>query len=168
MAVEKEVIINKIFIIRGKKVMIDRDLAELYGVETKVLNQAIKRNFQRFPIDFMFRLNNKEKNKVVTICDHLDSLKYSYSLPLAFTEHGILMLSSVLNSERAIQINIQIMRSFIKLREMLATNGKLKIKIEEMEKKYDKEFSIVFEAIKQLIGEDEEKKEKKQIGYKIN
>jgi len=103
-----EVIATKIFEIRGKKVILDRDLSELYGVSTKVLNQAVKRNIKRFPGDFMFQLTELEKDKVVTICDHLISLKFSYQLPYAFTEQGVAMLSSILNSERAIAVNIQI------------------------------------------------------------
>jgi hypothetical protein len=148
--IPQEVIQNKIFLHRGKKVMFDKDLAELYGVETKVLNQAVKRNIDRFPPDFMFLLTLQEvtilKSQFVT-----SSWGGKRKPSHAFTEHGILMLSSVLNSKRAIQVNIQIMRTFTQLREMLAGNKELKRKIEEMEKRYDHQFQIVFKAIKELL-----------------
>ncbi len=134
--------------------MLDADLAKLYGVPTKVLNQAVKRNLKRFPEDFMFKLNEIEKQRVVTNCDHLKGLKYSHQLPYAFTEQGVAMLSSVLNSERAIQVNILIMRTFAKLREMLLTHRDLAIKIDVLEKKYadhDEKIRMIFEAIKQLL-----------------
>ena len=154
---------SKIFFIRGKKVMLDRDLAELYGVETKSLNRAVKRNVERFPSDFMFQLTKTEsdafsRSQFVTIENQ--NLKYqigtsSYGgrrkLPFAFTEQGVAMLSSVLNSARAIQVNIQIIRTFTKLRELIATNRELREKIEKLESKYDQQFKIVFEAIKQLL-----------------
>lgn len=128
-----EVIKQRIFIIRGKKVMIDTDLSELYGVTTKALNQAIKRNLERFPEDFMFKLTEGEKEEVVTICDHLIKLKFSPHLPYAFTEHGVAMLSAVLNSERAIQMSIFVVRAFIKMRESLEANKDLAFKIGEIE-----------------------------------
>src|ERR1700761_7166479 len=110
-----EIILSKILIIRNKKVMIDRDLAELYGVSTKRLNEQVKRNMKRFPSDFMFQLTNEEKMEVVAKCDHLKSLKYSPQTPYVFTEHGAVMLASVLNSERAILVNIQVVRVFTKM-----------------------------------------------------
>ena len=146
-----EIIQSKIFLIRGKKVMLDRDLAELYGVETKQLKRAVKRNAFRFPVDFMFELTKQEYR---ALRYHFGTLKrgvHSKYLSYAFTEHGILMLSSVLNSKRAIQVNIQIMRTFTKLHEMLANHKELKQKIEEMEKKYDHQFKVVFNAIKELL-----------------
>ena len=112
-----EKIEQRILLVRGKKIILDRDLAFLYEVETKALNQAVKRNPARFPADFQFQLSRRELNEVVTNCDHLQDLKFSHTLPYAFTEHGVLMLSSVLNGERAIAINIPIMRVFTKLRE---------------------------------------------------
>lgn len=142
-----EIIANRIFILRGKKVIIDRDLAQFYGVLTKVFNQAIKRNITRFPEDFMFQLTKEEKKQVVTICDHLKTLKFSPVLPYAFTEQGVAMLSSVLNSERAIQINIAIIRTFTKLREMLTNYIELKKKIELIEEKYDQQFMILFRRL---------------------
>jgi hypothetical protein len=157
-----ENIVNKIYVFRGVKVMLDSDLAELYGVETKVLNQAVKRNLIRFPLDFMFQLDKDEfdslRSQIVT--SKRGGQRY---LPYVFTEHGILMLSSVLNSEKAVQVNIQIMRTFTRLRRMLSTHEELKIKIESMEKKYDAQFRVVFDAIKEIIT-DELKPERK-IGF---
>jgi phage regulator Rha-like protein len=161
--VPMEKVISKILLIRKKKVMIDRDLAELYGVDTKVLNQAVKRNTRRFPTDFMFQLNKNEKTQVVTNCDHLRILKFSPQLPYVFTEQGVAMLSSVLNSERAILVNIQIIRTFTKLRELIATNIKLRQKIEAIEQKYDIKFKQVFDVLKQLLMQ--EKKSKNKIGF---
>ena len=158
-----EIISTKLFVIRGKTVMLDRDLAELYGVKTKRLNEQVRRNAKRFPDDFMFQLTVSEKEELVAICDRFDSLKHSTVLPHAFTQEGIAMLSSVLNSERAIQVNIQIMRTFVQLRRMVLTNRDLKRKIEAMERKYDKQFSIIFEAIKRLI---EPPKQIRTIGFR--
>jgi len=146
-----EKVASRILCVRGKKVLLDRDLAELYQVKTKTLNQAVRRNMERFPDDFIFKVTEVERLEVVTACDHLASLKFSSQLPYAFTEQGVAMLSSVLNSERAIMVNIQIMRAFTQLRRMLMTNRDLRQKIEAMEKKYDEQFAIVFEAIKRLL-----------------
>ena len=146
-----ESIERRILLIRGQKVMLDIDLAELYGVPTKALNQAVKRNKDRFPPDFMFRLSKEEKAEVVTICDHLSNLRFSPMLPHAFTEHGILMLSSVLHSKRAVQVNIAIMRAFVRLRELIASHKDLAKKLEELENKYDGQFKVVFDAIRQLM-----------------
>jgi len=152
---------NKIYLIRGQKVMLDLDLALLYGVKTKVLNQAVKRNIDRFPIDFMFQLNKSEfanlRSQIVT-----SSWGGLRKRPFAFTEHGVLMLSSVLNSKRAIQVNIQIMRAFTRLRQILATHKELREKIELMERKYDKQFRVVFEYIKSLLDDG---KRKDRIGF---
>jgi hypothetical protein len=136
-----ERITSKILLIRNQNVILDADLATLYGVATKMLNQAVKRNEKRFPSDFMFRLTKEEKEELVTNCDRLKKLKHSTSMPRAFTEQGVAMLSSVLNSDRAIAVNIQIMRAFTQLRQMLLTNKDLKKKIESMEKKYDEQFT---------------------------
>ena len=160
-----EVIAAQILEIKGKKVMLDRDLAYLYGVSTKALNQAVKRNIRRFPNDFMFRLTQAEKREVVTICDHLKVLKYSRQLPYVFTEQGVAMLSSVLNSNRAVRVNIQIMRAFVQIRKMLITNSDLRKKIEQMEAKYDKQFAVVFEAIRQLL---EPPQQIQAIGFQIH
>jgi hypothetical protein len=154
MLVSIELIAMRILELRGKKVMIDTDLVQLYGVTTKQLNQAVKRNMQRFPSDFMFQLKKEEKEKVVTICDHLSGLRFSHQLPYTFTEQGVAMLSSVLNSERAIQVNIMIMRAFVKLKELLLTHKDLAEKIAALEKKYanhDDKIKLIFEAIKKLL-----------------
>jgi flagellar capping protein FliD len=146
--------------------ILDRDLAELYGVETKVLKQAVRRNIDRFPSDFMFEMTKVEfadwRSQFVTSKSDRMGLRYK---PMAFTEQGVAMLSSFLKSKRAIQVNIQIMRPFTQLRKMLSTHEDLKRKIESMEKKYDEQFQIVFEAIKQLIETDE--KPKKKIGFTV-
>jgi hypothetical protein len=167
-----EIIERKIFLIRGKKVMIDNDLSLMYDVPTKVLNQAVKRNSKRFPVDFMFQLSIEEKNYVVTNCDHLSQLKFSSNLPYVFSEQGVAMLSSVLNSEKAIAVNIQIIRTFVKLREMVISNKVLRLKIEDIEKKYDKRFKVVFDMLKNLMEEKYSKKEiqenKRAIGFKSN
>lgn len=161
-----EVITDKIFMIRGKRVMLDSDLAMLYRVETKRLNEQVKRNKKRFPEDFMFKLTATEKEEVVAICGHLKFLKFSPHLPLVFTEQGVAMLSGVLNSDRAIRVNIQIMRAFIQLKRMLLTNAGFRRRIEEMERKYDKQFVIVFKAIKELL-EPPPAKQKPPIGFRI-
>jgi len=160
-----ETIKNKILLIRGQKVMLDRDLAKLYGVSTKRLNEQVKRNIKRFPEDFMFQLTREE---VKSLRSHFATLKlkrgrYVKYLPYAFTEQGVAMLSSVLNSERAILVNIQIMRAFTKLRQMLLTHKDLKRKIEDMENKYDQQFKVVFDAIRELL--EPPLKPKKRIGF---
>ena len=151
-----EMIGQKILMIRGHRVMLDRDLARLYEVSTKALNQAVKRNLESFPEDFMFCLSEAEKKEVVTNCDHLAVIKYSPQLPYVFTEQGVAMLSSVLKSKRARLVNIQIMRAFVKLRELLNTHKELAWKLEELEKKYDAQFKSVFDAIKMLMAEPED------------
>ena len=160
-----ERIISRIFLIRGKKVMVDRDLANLYGVETRSLNQAVRRNIDRFPADFMFQLNQEETNiwKSQIVISTADK-KGLRKRPLVFTEQGVAMLSSVLNSERAIRVNIQIIRTFMQLRELLSTNKDLKEKIENMAKRYDKQLRDIFEAIKRLLTE--EIKPKNPIGFR--
>jgi len=161
----QEQIGNRILFARNAKVMLDRDLAILYGVETKVLIQAVKRNSKRFPSDFMFMLTAQE---VVNLRSHIVTSSWGgrrYK-PYVFTEQGVAMLSSVLKSERAIQVNIQIMRTFTKLRKLMATHEGLKKKIEEMEKKYDSQFKVVFEAIRQLL-EPACEKPKRRIGFHL-
>ena len=155
---------NSILLIRGHKVMLDADLAELYGVPTKALNQAVKRNKDRFPQDFMFQLTKAEKEEVVTNCDHLKRLKFSSNLPYAFTEHGTIMLATVLNSPVAVQTSIQIVKAFVRLRQMLASNAELMKKMTELEKKYDKQFKVVFEAIYEMMKPPEPSR--RQIGFK--
>jgi hypothetical protein len=164
--VPMERIEKSILLIRGQKVMLDRDLADLYGVETKVLKQAVRRNITRFPEDFMFELTKGEfenwRSQFVTSNRDKMGLRYR---PMAFTEQGVAMLSSVLNSKRAIEVNILIMRAFVKLREMVSSHKDLLRKVEEMEKKYDHQFQVVFEAIKQLMKEAE--KPKRRIGFEV-
>jgi hypothetical protein len=149
--VPAEIIEQRIFLIRGEKVMIDRDLADLYQVPTKALNQAVRRNIERFPDGFMFELNRHERDELVTNCDRFESLKHSTSLPLAFTEQGVAMLSSVLKSRRAIHVNIQIMKTFVQLWKMLADNKELARRLDELEKKYDAQFKVVFDTLRKLI-----------------
>ena len=160
-----EVIERKIYLIRGQKVMLDNDLAELYKVETRTLIQAVKRNTERFPPDFMFQLNNQEvislRSQFVISKTGRGGRRY---LPYVFTEQGVAMLSSVLNSDRAIEVNIQIMRAFVKLREMIASHKELAKKLDELESKYDEQFKVVFDAIRELMTPVEPKKRK--IGYR--
>ena len=151
---------NKIYFVRGQKVMSDFDLAILYGVPTKRLNEQVRRNIKRFPFDFMFQLTEEEykslRSQIATLKKGRG--KHSKYMSYAFTEQGVAMLSSVLNSERAIRVNIQIMRTFTKLRQILATHKDLQRKIEEMEKKYDQQFRVVFDAISALITPPEPKR----------
>lgn len=149
--VSQEIIEKRIFLIRNEKVMIDRDLADLYEVKTKVLNQTIKRNKDRFPKEFMFQLTENEKSELVTNCDRLKKLKHSTSFPYVFTEHGIAMLSSVLNSKKAIQVNILIIKTFVNLRKLIKTHKDILLKIDQLEKKYDNQFKIVFDTLRDLI-----------------
>lgn len=155
---------TKILLIRGQKVMLDADLAELYGVETKRLNEQMRRNVERFPEDFMFRLSAEEKAEVVANCDHLAKLKYSPTLPYAFTEHGALMLGNVLKSDRAIEVSLMVVRAFVQLRQMLSTNAELSRKLVAMEKNYDIKFKAIFEAIHQLMTPADPKKNR-PIGF---
>lgn len=170
-----EVIISKIYLIRGKKVMLDRDLAELYKVETKQLKRAVRRNIERFPYDFMFELSK----------DELANWRYQFGTsniqkfglrvaPFAFTEYGLLMLASVLNSERAIQINIQIVRIFSRMRTLIESHKEILKKLEMLEKKdieLDEKVSLIFEYLKELEQTKQEEtdfKQRKRIGYKTN
>ncbi|MFA4843431.1 MAG: ORF6N domain-containing protein [Candidatus Margulisiibacteriota bacterium] len=146
---------NRIYLIRGHKVLLDRDLAQLYGVETKYLNRQVKRNLSRFPAEYMFQLTEKEKAKVVTNWHHLSSLRFSHQLPYAFTEHGVAMLSAVLNSPRAVKVSILIINTFIRLRQLLAGNKELAKKIEKLEVKHSKhelEITTIFKVLKKLLA----------------
>jgi hypothetical protein len=163
-----DIISSKIYLIRGKKVMLDHDLAKLYRVETKALKQAVRRNIERFPSDFMFELNNQEftilRSQIVT-----SSWGGSRYLPMAFTEQGVAMLSSVLRSDRAIMMNIQIMRVFTKVRDLLLDTLNLRIEIEEIKKQlvnHDKNIELVFSYLDELIQQHESPKPRKAIGYK--
>jgi len=177
---------QKILLLRGGKVMLDSDLAELYGVETKVLNQAVKRNVERFPADFMFQLSpeesgrlsrsqfvtlksgisRKSKKSAINSRSQFVTLKHGTNLkyrPFAFTEQGVAMLSSVLRSDRAIQVNLAIMRTFVQLRQMMASHADLARKLAALEGKYDKQFRVVFDVIRELMNEKQ--KPKREIGF---
>lgn len=154
-----------IYLIRGEKVMLDRDLAELYEVKTKALNQAVRRNRDRFPSDFMFQLTKEEsselnRSQVVTGSQKHRDPRFP---PYAFTEQGVAMLSSVLRSKRAIAVNVEIMRTFVRLRQMLASHADLAKKLAELERKYDRQFKVVFDAIRQLMTPPTPKR--KEIGF---
>ncbi len=161
---------SKIYLLRGQKVMLDKDLAEMYGVATKVLKQAVNRNIERFPGDFMFELTAGEsstlsRSQIVTL-KRGENVKY---LPYAFTEHGVLMLSSVLRSQQAVQVNIRVMRVYSKMKELLQTNKDILLKLEQLERKvekHDKEVIIIFKYLKQLVTALPEKRER--IGFKTN
>lgn len=163
-AVPAERIERRILLIRGRKVMLDVDLARLYGVSTKRLNEQVKRNRDRFPADFMFRLSRKEKTHVVANCDHLQKLKYSPTMPFAFSEHGAVMLASILNSQIAIQASVQIVRAFLRLREMLGEHKELARRLDDLEKKYDAQFRVVFDAIRELMTPPA--KPRRRIGFR--
>jgi len=155
-----------IFLFRGQRVMLDRDLASLYQVSTKALNQAIKRNRDRFPAGFMFRLTKRELNELVTNCDRFASLKHTSYTPLAFTDYGVAILSSVLRSKRAIKVNIEIIRVFIKLRMMVSDRHHITKKFNQLEKRidtHDSKIRAIFEAIRDLI--DTPKESSKRIGF---
>ena len=156
-----------ILLIRGHKVMLDTDLAHLYGVTTKRLNEQVKRNRNRFPADFMFQLTSKEKAEVVANCDHLTKLKFSPAKPYAFTEHGAVMVASVLNSKRAIEVSIYIVRAFVKVREVLGAHRELAQKLTELEKRvesHDTHIRSLFDAIRQLMEPTATKS--RRIGFK--
>ena len=179
-AVPDALIEASILLIRRHKVILDRDLARLYGVSTRILNQAVKRNLNRFPSDFMFQLTSEETavwqqmtqtrsrsqnvilNKAVSLRSQIVILKKSRGKhikhrPYAFTEHGILMLSSVLKSARAVEVNIQIMRTFVRLRELLASNSELSHRLDDLERNYDAKFKVVFDAIRSLLSSRDRK-----------
>jgi len=164
--IPEERIEQVILLIRGHKVIIDADLALLYDVPTKAINQAVKRNLKRFPADFMFQLTPQEKNELVTICDRFKRLKHSSVLPRAFTEQGVAMLSTVLNSDRAIEVNITIMRVFVRLRQMMASHRALAGKLAELEERiqdHDEQITDIFKAIRQLMAPP--MKPKRKIGF---
>ncbi|MFC1891595.1 ORF6N domain-containing protein, partial [Thermodesulfobacteriota bacterium] len=148
--IQKRQILKTILIIRGKKVIIDSDLAELYGVKTKRLNEQVKRNQERFPSDFMFQLAIDEKTEVVSNCDHLVKLKYSRSLPYAFTEHGAIMAANVLSSKQAIKMSVYIVRAFVQLREMVLTNERLALKVDQLESRVIDHDEILIDLIQEL------------------
>ena len=166
-----DILEKKIFTIRNKRVMIDRDLAELYGVPTKRLNEAVKRNKRRFPADFMFQLTNEEQAEVVANCDHLKNLKFSHQNAYAFTEHGVTMLASVLNSDRAIEINVQIVRAFVQLRQFILEHKDLTKRFQELEQYFinyckdnEADKQRIYEAIDLLMDRTKPAK----IGFKAD
>ncbi|MFA6598812.1 MAG: ORF6N domain-containing protein [Ignavibacteriaceae bacterium] len=166
--VPTERIENKILLIREQRVMLDRDLAELYGVETKNLNRQVKRNPERFPSEFMFQLTLSEKTELVTNWHRFNALKHSTVLPFAFTEYGALMLASVLNSPRAIEASVFVVRAFVHLKEMLLTHKELAQKLKELEYKietHDEQITAIFEAINQLLTPPPAPKRK--IGFEV-
>lgn len=162
-----EKIDRAILFIRGQKVMIDSDLAAIYGVKTSRLNEQVKRNKDRFPPDFMFQLTTEEKQEVIANCDHLEKLKFSRTNPYAFTEHGTIMLANVLNTPTAVETGVLIVRAFVKLREILSSHKELEGKIMELESKYDKQFKLIFEAIRELMHQEKLDENRPKIGYKI-
>ena len=169
MLVPLERIEKTILLVRGQKVMLDADLAELYGVETKALNQAVRRNRDRFPQDFLFSLTSEEKVEVVTNCDHLSRLKYSSALPLAFTEHGAIMAASVLNSPRAVEVSVYVVRAFVRLRELTIANHDILHKLDQLERRvagHDKAIVSVFDAIRQLMDISKPTPQRCKIGFK--
>ena len=164
---ELQIIQNKNFDVRGYRVMLDFDLAELYNVKTKVLKQAVKRNIQRFPSDFMFELDKEEFHQLVTNCDQFpESLKHSSVSPMVFTEQGVAMLSTVLRSQTAIDVNISIMRAFVLMRQMVIGYDELLKRIEELEESTDAQFSEIYQALTQLLSKPDPKP-RKPIGYRI-
>lgn len=159
---------SRILLIRGQRVVLDADLAELFGVPTKRLNEQVKRNLERFPERFMFQLTDEEKAEVVANCDHLQRLKFSPMLPYAFTEHGTIMAATVLNSPRAIQISIYVVEAFVRLRELLLSNRALAHKLEELERRiasHDKHIQAIFEAIRQLLSPPDQPR--REIGFHV-
>ena len=159
---------SKIFVVRGHRIMFDFDLANLYEVETRVLKQSVRRNLGRFPEDFMFQLSKEEWKEVVTNCDKLpNTIKYSPSLPFAFTEHGVVMLSSVLKSERAVEVSIQVTRAFVKLRKLIASHEEIARKLQELEKTVrgnSADIKLIFATINSMLNP--RAKKKPQIGFK--
>lgn len=171
--VSEDAIINKIYLVRGHKVMLDRDLAKMYCVETRVLNQAIKRNEKRFPVDFMFQMTSEELSdwKSQNVISNKEKMGLRKP-PNVFTEQGVAMLSSVLNSETAIEVNIQIIRTFTRIRQMLSEHTELRLEVEKIKKKLDnqdKNMEVVFQYLDELLEKKgQPKPERKSIGYRIN
>jgi hypothetical protein len=151
-------------VLRGHKALIDADLAALYGVFTKRLNEQVKRNRSRFPPDFVFQLTAAEREEVVANCDHLSRLRFSPTMPYAYTEHGALMAASVLSSERAVEVSIYVVRAFVHLREQANSRTKLRARLDALELKYDRQFKVVFDAIRELMRPPEPA-QRRRIGF---
>lgn len=164
-SVHYESIKKKILLIRGEKVMLDFHLAEMYTVEVKYLKRAVRRNIDRFPEDFMFEISRDEYNSLRRHFGTLEKGSHSKYLPFAFTEQGVAMLSSILRSKRAVSVNIEIMRAFVKLRYILASHKDLEKKLNELENKYDSKFKIVFDALRELMKPPD--KPKRPLGFKV-
>lgn len=170
--VTAELIMKRILLIRGVKVMVDSDLAKLYGTTTKRLNEQVKRNIKRFPEDFMFQLTGKEKQEVVANCDHLRRLKFSSTRPYVFTEHGVVMLASILNSDSAIAVNLHIVRVFIRMRQLLETPTEILLKLDQLQRKemeQDQQILLIFEYLKQLEQSKQDEadfRERNRIGFR--
>ena len=161
-----QVIQNKIFEVRGCRVMLDFHLAELYQVETRALKQAVKRNIERFPSDFMFELSKDEWSRLITNCDKFpNNIRHTPTPPMAFTEQGVAMLSSVLRSKIAIEVNISIMRAFVLMRQMVAGYEELLKRIEELEASTDAQFNDIYQALTQLLSQSQEQKQRRRIGF---
>lgn len=161
-----QVIQNKIFEVRGCRVMLDLHLAALYQVETRALKQAVKRNIDRFPCDFMFELSKDEWLGLITNCDKFpDNIRHTPTPPMAFTEQGVAMLSSVLRSQTAIEVNISIMRAFVLMRQMVAGYEELLKRIEELEASTDAQFNDIYQALTQLLSQSQEQKQRRRIGF---
>jgi flagellar capping protein FliD len=161
----EKTIASFIYVIRGEKVMLDTDLAKLYNVETRVLKQAVRRNIKRFPSDFMFELSDKEMDNLVSQNVIPSKKVFGGAKPFAFTEQGIAMLSSILNSDIAVQVNIAILRTFVKIRQLLEGHKDLVDKIDKLEQKYDEQFRIIFTALQQMLKEENEPRPK--VGFKL-
>ena len=164
---------NRILTMRGQKVMIDADLADLYGVQTKRLNEQVRRNRERFPDDFMFQLTQAEKDEVVANCDHLAKLKFAAALPLAFTEHGALMVSAILNTPRAVEVSVYVVRAFVQLREVLASNKELARQLKALEQRietklgsHDQAIAGIIDTLRQLMSPTTTAK--RRIGFVID
>lgn len=173
--ISDEQIVSKIYFIRGQRAMLDFDLAQMYGTETRILKQGVKRNLHRFPEDFMFKLTKQEWKELITNCDNLGTYKFSPALPFAFTEHGAVMLANVLNNSVAVEASTYVVRAFVKIRNILNTYKELEIKIKELErktrnqyKKHSEQLSLVFQTLNKLIEEQKQNDmPRKKIGYKI-
>jgi phage regulator Rha-like protein len=164
--VPAEKIDRAILFLRSKRVMLDADLAMVFGTSTKRINQQVKRNIDRFPVDFLFQLTDEEKDWVVTNCDHLKQLRFSPVNPYAFTEHGTIMVAMIINTPVAVEASVIIVRAFIKLREILSQNKDLAKKMNEMEAKYDHQFKVVFDAIRKLMQLPPKEIKRPRIGYR--
>jgi ORF6N domain len=165
-SIPPEKIDRAILFLRGKRVILDTDLAMVFGTTTKRVNQQVKRNIDRFPAGFLFQLTDKEKNEVVTNCDHLAQLKFSPTNPLAFTEHGTIMVAMLINTPAAIKASVVVVKAFVKLRQILLQNKDLVKRLNSLESKYDYQFKVVFDAIRKLMELPADQSKRTRIGFK--